>query len=474
MQRSLSGARALSPADVSAMQRLHGNRMVSRMLQGGLTVGPADDHIEREADRVAASFDPVGAGRDGKLRMPEGDHAPTLQRQAAAPATGGGGGAPLPQETRRLMETRFGADFGGVRVHTGGEAGQANAALGAEAFTHRNHIYMGGGRYSPRTQSGQSLLAHELTHVVQQMGQAQRKPNKGAPAIQGRLPANRISTKKQKLYLDFLRLKRLDPQFDVIIANKLGMKKRAEAKERESTGSFGHWWTEVGDLKGKYPGTWKPTQSYGWWPKKGVSIGAKVFTGVPGQLNSGSTNDPHHGEAVKQSQMFHPVMELDPAKDDYLKVRTKVLADVKKFAKGYSGKWNWVFGWGKNCHTFQQKMNDAAHIHHQKGAGWFTRPKDVDGIAEAAEKQRAQEKKEAFDKENAGVDFTLDQDMKANQGMMDGPEALIPAGATVRVLTEFLMGGIEKVEGWQKVQLAYNGEYYNAFFEDITKNGKRI
>jgi hypothetical protein len=68
------------------------------------------------------------------------------------------------------MEPRFGADFSGVRVHTDRESAQMNRELSAQAFTHGRDIYMGEGKYNPGSDAGKRLLAHELTHVVQQGG----------------------------------------------------------------------------------------------------------------------------------------------------------------------------------------------------------------------------------------------------------------------------------------------------------------
>jgi hypothetical protein len=68
------------------------------------------------------------------------------------------------------MEPRFGVDFGGVRVHTGAEAAQMSRDLSAQAFTHGQDIYLGAGRYDPGSSAGKRLLAHELTHVIQQTG----------------------------------------------------------------------------------------------------------------------------------------------------------------------------------------------------------------------------------------------------------------------------------------------------------------
>lgn len=78
------------------------------------------------------------------------------------------GGQPLPEADRSFMEKRFGVDFSGVRIHTDGNAVQMNRGLNAEAFTYGRDIYFGAGGYSPGTSSGKRLLAHELTHVVQQ------------------------------------------------------------------------------------------------------------------------------------------------------------------------------------------------------------------------------------------------------------------------------------------------------------------
>lgn len=81
-----------------------------------------------------------------------------------------GSGSPLPEDTRAFMESRFGADFSDVRAHTGAEAVQLNREVSAQAFTHGSDIYFGSGKYSPDTDSGKQLLAHELTHVIQQRG----------------------------------------------------------------------------------------------------------------------------------------------------------------------------------------------------------------------------------------------------------------------------------------------------------------
>ncbi|MBZ0303137.1 MAG: DUF4157 domain-containing protein [Anaerolineae bacterium] len=77
-------------------------------------------------------------------------------------------GQPLDHDTRAFMEPRFGHDFSRVRIHTGTKAAESARAVHARAYTVGQHIVFGAGQYAPETQDGQKLLAHELTHVVQQ------------------------------------------------------------------------------------------------------------------------------------------------------------------------------------------------------------------------------------------------------------------------------------------------------------------
>ena len=79
-----------------------------------------------------------------------------------------GQGKPLDDAVRGTMESRFGADFGSVRVHADEAAADSAQAIGAKAFTQGSDIVFGAGRYQPGSGAGQQLLAHELAHVVQQ------------------------------------------------------------------------------------------------------------------------------------------------------------------------------------------------------------------------------------------------------------------------------------------------------------------
>ncbi len=85
-----------------------------------------------------------------------------------------GGGEALPENTRGFMEDRFGADFSGVRVHHDGRAQEMTRSIHAHAFTYGSDIYFNSGRYDPDSSAGKSLLAHELTHTIQQGASAVR------------------------------------------------------------------------------------------------------------------------------------------------------------------------------------------------------------------------------------------------------------------------------------------------------------
>ncbi|HYP21339.1 MAG TPA: DUF4157 domain-containing protein, partial [Chloroflexia bacterium] len=86
------------------------------------------------------------------------------------------GGVPLEGQAQRFMETRFGSDFSQVRVHTDRHAETLSNSLSARAFTYGAHIYFGEGEYQPETQEGRRVLAHELTHVIQQGAGQSRLP----------------------------------------------------------------------------------------------------------------------------------------------------------------------------------------------------------------------------------------------------------------------------------------------------------
>ena len=182
-KKKVSGApRPLSPAVAPPAPNSAAVRHIlhSPRPQAKLTVGAPDDAFEKEADEVANQV----------MRMPE----PGVQRMCAeceeeekiqakeepgrTPVVPGGfeqrfaalrgSGQPLPASERTFFEPRFGRDFANVRLHSGPAASELARSVHARAFTLGDSIVLGAG------ESGRRLLAHELTHVVQQGGSADR------------------------------------------------------------------------------------------------------------------------------------------------------------------------------------------------------------------------------------------------------------------------------------------------------------
>lgn len=104
-----------------------------------------------------------------------------------------GKGSRLPDVLKSEMSAKMGADFSGVNVHTNDEAVQMNRRLGARAFTHGTDVYFNSGQYNPASADGKHLLAHELTHVIQQNGyqqEIQRKIGDGHDLTSPRFSLN--------------------------------------------------------------------------------------------------------------------------------------------------------------------------------------------------------------------------------------------------------------------------------------------
>jgi outer membrane protein OmpA-like peptidoglycan-associated protein len=155
--------------------------LIARAVEGSGVLSQPGDPSEVEADRVAdqvmrmANVFPVVASpavRTGPSVQRAAESTagqPPVARGFVHHATNGGGRA-LDAATRVGMEARFGRDFGHVRVHTGGAAASSARAVHASAFTVGSDIVFGAGRYAPDSPVGQRLIAHELTHIVQQGG----------------------------------------------------------------------------------------------------------------------------------------------------------------------------------------------------------------------------------------------------------------------------------------------------------------
>ena len=137
-------------------------------VQCKLAVGHTDDPLEREADRVAEAV--VAAPMRPVAGVPAPLPAQPVIGLDAVDRSLTGSGRPLEPALHREMQQRFGHDFSRVRVHVDAAAEQSARAWSANAYTVGRNIVFGAGRFAPATLDGRRLLAHELTHVVQQSG----------------------------------------------------------------------------------------------------------------------------------------------------------------------------------------------------------------------------------------------------------------------------------------------------------------
>jgi Domain of unknown function (DUF4157) len=103
-------------------------------------------------------------------RKPERDYSVVTDDVKKRLDKAGGTGSPLPDNIREYMGSQFGYDFNEVKVHADGEAANLARSLSAQAFTSGKDIYFGSDKYNPNSTQGRRLVAHELTHVVQQNG----------------------------------------------------------------------------------------------------------------------------------------------------------------------------------------------------------------------------------------------------------------------------------------------------------------
>jgi hypothetical protein len=144
-------------------------------------IDPAELEAEETARKVTRMREPPAS----KPAVQSGTSRGTVQRAETAttapppprtnPRVNISGGSPLPRTVRNQMEPRFGANFGNVRIHSGESAARKSKSLQAKAFTVGEHIFFGKDQYQPQSASGRELIAHELTHTIQQEAVVQRK-----------------------------------------------------------------------------------------------------------------------------------------------------------------------------------------------------------------------------------------------------------------------------------------------------------
>lgn len=303
---------SLTQRDVLHLQRTVGNRAVGTLLTGAgrvellqpkLSVAPAGDSYEQAADRTARlvmrqlhARPPEQPGQIGsKPRQVSDEQAgemvrlrPLIQHRTGAEETAvppevedsirslRGGGRPLPERVREPMEQAFGADFREVRVHTDERADSSNRAIRAKAFTTAQDIFFRSGEFNPDSPGGQELIAHELTHVVQQKpsvmsaGSSMRRSTSAEepPALHPPTPAGHVTKGILQLTYNFDEMPLEEHEQAVrsalslaksIIDNALQMLARA-GEEGEEADLFAEWFGEsdVSAVRDKY------TNARGW------------------------------------------------------------------------------------------------------------------------------------------------------------------------------------------------------------------
>jgi Domain of unknown function (DUF4157) len=199
----------------------------SPVIQAKLTIGSPNDRYEQEADRVAARVVQQLHRPSSIQRSDELDETIQAKSMLQRPeAIGGGeastqlsseinnqrgGGQPLEVSLQQSMGRAMGADFSRVRVHTDGQSDRLNRSIQAEAFTTGHDVFFRQGTYQPTSRGGQELIAHELTHVVQQNGNGvQRFHREHEPCIQRELSGDekeQFTKKIQPLTEDYKELR---------------------------------------------------------------------------------------------------------------------------------------------------------------------------------------------------------------------------------------------------------------------------
>ena len=159
-------------------------------IQRKLKVGAIDDPLEHEADRVAdqvmrmpaADAVTISSPPQASRKCEKCDEEEKLQKKETGPQTVAGdapagvhetlrsAGQPLDMESRAFFEPRLGADLSQVRVHSDTRAAESAHSVYARAYTVANHVVFGRDQYAPHSAEGRHLLAHELTHTLQQQG----------------------------------------------------------------------------------------------------------------------------------------------------------------------------------------------------------------------------------------------------------------------------------------------------------------
>lgn len=161
-----------------------GISMIHRSEEEEVQLNPEEEEVQLFAEQKSL----IRLSEEEEEIQLKGEVEETIQRSGGEGATvspqlstqiqqSAGSGTALPPAIQQDMGQKIGADFSGIRVHSGPQAASMSSALGAQAFTHGNDIYFNEGKYQPESSQGKHLLAHELTHTVQQGAAIRKSPS---------------------------------------------------------------------------------------------------------------------------------------------------------------------------------------------------------------------------------------------------------------------------------------------------------
>ncbi len=424
LQNSLSPISSLSPTDIAQLQRTIGNQALAG-LQTKLTVGPAGDQYEQEADNVAAQVvNKINAPSTQTIQSKEEEEvvqakplsseissiqrqeneeeqvqAKSIQRQEkeeeeevqtksiqrqeneeekvqakSASIEGGpvsktvendiqnakGSGQPLADGVRTNMENAFSADFSRIKIHTDNKADSLNRSVQARAFTTGQDIFFRQGEYNPGSKQGQELLAHELTHTIQQGAApqtSQQVQRHTSPNLQREAAATENVTTDEK-DRDKPALLKIHSDIE---AESMGI---SELKQ----GAVGHSWVSLhwkdpkavpDNIEGKHkPFLQKGEDPFGFWPR--------MFQDYDPILNEWQSADDRVGYSTNPfasyvpGQMLHPDIMHQPRATQIYDITRDQADQVINYAESKRGAQYSVFFY--NCTTFAKEAVEAAGI----------------------------------------------------------------------------------------------------------------
>jgi hypothetical protein len=241
-------------------------------LQRKLAIGAVNDPLESEADAMADKVMRIPEQQFVQRKCAHCEEEEKVQRSPLAAAitpfiqtkgadggtasdavtqkinTTKGNGGNMDSSTQSFMSSRFGTDFSNVKIHTGSDAVQMNRELNAQAFTVGSDIYFNSGKYNPSSESGKHLLAHELTHTVQQGAVTlQRKKDGPETAVAATLTDEVVSevrratkplgTDEERIFIALQRLNRDAASINAVsekYKEKYGMSLEAQLRDEMS------------------------------------------------------------------------------------------------------------------------------------------------------------------------------------------------------------------------------------------------